>query len=153
MKKSCITQYILYTATTTRILTFGHMRSCTILIINSRTPCGSIRYGATQGFVEKIGVSCLKAQMHHTVGAIYHVLLTYQYGIWTITFERHLVLKEHLGIAKKYQRHPTASNQHPPPRMRPKEAQHPAHPNCPLRNPKYHRIDPIRPLVEVHWGV
>ena len=25
-------------------------------------------------------------------------------------------------------------------------------PNCPLRNPKYHLIQTIRPLIEVHWG-
>ena len=24
--------------------------------------------------------------------------------------------------------------------------------NCPLRNPKYHQIETIRPLIEVHWG-
>ena len=28
-----------------------------------------------------------------------------------------------------------------------------APPNCPLRNPKYHLIETIRPLIEVHWGV
>ena len=29
----------------------------------------------------------------------------------------------------------------------------PAPPNCPLRNPKYHLIETIRPLIEVRWGV
>ena len=29
----------------------------------------------------------------------------------------------------------------------------PAPPNYPLRNPKYHLIESIRPLIEVHWGV
>ena len=29
----------------------------------------------------------------------------------------------------------------------------PAPPNCPLRNPKYHQIETIRLLIEVHWGV
>ena len=29
--------------------------------------------------------------------------------------------------------------------------QHP--PNYPLRDPKYHLIETIRPLIEVHWGV
>ena len=28
----------------------------------------------------------------------------------------------------------------------------PAPPNCPLRDPQYHQIDTIRPLIEVHWG-
>ena len=26
-------------------------------------------------------------------------------------------------------------------------------PNCPLRKAKYHLIETIRPLIEVHWGV
>ena len=29
----------------------------------------------------------------------------------------------------------------------------PAPPNFPLRDPKYHLIETIRPLIEVHWGV
>ena len=29
----------------------------------------------------------------------------------------------------------------------------PAPPNYPLRDPKYHLIETIRPLMEVHWGV
>ena len=29
----------------------------------------------------------------------------------------------------------------------------PAPPNYPLRDPKYHLIETIRPLIEVHWGV
>ena len=29
----------------------------------------------------------------------------------------------------------------------------PAPPNYPLRGPKYHLIDTIRPLIEIHWGV
>ena len=29
----------------------------------------------------------------------------------------------------------------------------PALPNCPLKYPKYHLIETIRPLIEVHWGV
>ena len=29
----------------------------------------------------------------------------------------------------------------------------PAPPNCPLRDPKYHLIETIRPLIELHWGV
>ena len=29
----------------------------------------------------------------------------------------------------------------------------PAPPNYPLRHPKYHAIETIRPLIEVHWGV
>ena len=28
-----------------------------------------------------------------------------------------------------------------------------APPNYPLRYPKYHLMETIRPLVEVHWGV
>ena len=27
-----------------------------------------------------------------------------------------------------------------------------ARPNCSSRNPKYHLIETIRPLTEVHWG-
>ena len=29
---------------------------------------------------------------------------------------------------------------------------HPAPPNYPLRDPKYHLIETIRPFIEVHWG-
>ena len=29
----------------------------------------------------------------------------------------------------------------------------PEPPNYPLRHPKYHLIETIRPLIEVHWGV
>ena len=29
----------------------------------------------------------------------------------------------------------------------------PAAPNYPLRDPKYHLIETIRPLIELHWGV
>ena len=29
----------------------------------------------------------------------------------------------------------------------------PAPPNYHLRHPKYHLIETIRPLIEVHWGV
>ena len=29
----------------------------------------------------------------------------------------------------------------------------PAPPNYPFRDPKYHLIETIRPLIELHWGV
>ena len=33
-----------------------------------------------------------------------------------------------------------------------RELQFPAPPNCPLRNPKYHLIETIRPSIEVYLG-
>ena len=35
----------------------------------------------------------------------------------------------------------------------PKQDSQPAPPNYPLRDPIYHLIETIRPLIEVHWGV
>ena len=35
----------------------------------------------------------------------------------------------------------------------PKECNVPVPPNSPLGHPKYHPIETIRPVIEVHWGV
>ena len=49
------------------------------------------------------------------------------------------------GLWSKKQQ--SCKNTHDPP------VQTPAPPNYPLRNPKYHLTETMRPLIEVHWGI